>query len=200
LEYVPLHLSALDVSSGLEAWIRSWWISDYGNLITLTPEGWFSTVHQGGCYLWAPAPAAIDVVVEQLGEARHKRPWSTHVVVIPRIMTGRWRGNMIKETNFWVEIPAELPFWEADRYEPLTLLLAFPLLDRQPWNIIRTPLLDELSRELRKMWKQGDERSRSFLRELLLWARKLRIMPAGMVWTVLHRPAWKSFSNSSGDG
>lgn len=195
LEYVPLHLSALEVQPNVEQWIRSWWDSEYGPLITLKPEGWFTEGHQGGCYLWAPPPAAAEVVVEQVSEAIHKRPWSTHIIVVPRIMTGRWRGDMIKETDFWVEIPASTSFWSKERHEPLTLFISFPLIDRYPWSIRRTPLLEELGRELRKMWGSGRERSRYFLRELLLRARALRSMQDGMVRQMLFRPAWKSVSS-----
>lgn len=195
LEYVPLHKTALEEEPNLRQWITSWWDESYGRLETLTPEGWFTTGHEGGCYLWAPPPAAADVVVEQLAEAIHKRPWSTHVIVVPRIMTGRWRGDMIKETDFWTEIPAGLPWWSASRYEPLTLFISFPLIDSQPWTLRRTPLLEELDRELRKVWKSDHERGWRLLRELLLRARKLRSLPEGVVRKMLFRPSWKSISN-----
>lgn len=198
LEYVPLHLSALEAQPELEGWIRSWWDRSYGDLVTLEPEGWFTKGHQGGNYLWAPPPAAADVVVEQLSEAIHKRPWSTHVVVVPRIMTGRWRGDMIKETHFWTEFPASSSFWKEERYEPLTLFIYFPLIDRYPWSLRRTPLLEELGGELRQMRDSGQERSGCFLRELLLRARRLRGMQKGVVRKMLYHPSWKSFSRKAG--
>jgi hypothetical protein len=41
LEFVPLHLTALEQSDKLETWIWSWWDDKRGKLLTFTPEGWF---------------------------------------------------------------------------------------------------------------------------------------------------------------
>jgi hypothetical protein len=62
LDFVPLHLTALDRSDKLEAWIRSWWDDERGKLQTLTPEGWFEEGQQEGNFLCAPPAAAADVV------------------------------------------------------------------------------------------------------------------------------------------
>eukprot|EP00980_Cylindrotheca_fusiformis_P023557 scaffold10595_cov116-Cylindrotheca_fusiformis.AAC.1 len=121
LTYVPLHLSAEERSVGVENWVRSWWGTDLGELETLTPEGWFDNSQRAeGPFLWLPPPAAADVVAEMLGEAKIKRPQGTHVVVVPRLMTGRWRRALLKETDFsFVVRPGtnlgacpELPFWK----------------------------------------------------------------------------------------
>ena len=90
LEYIPLHLSAFEREPGLKAWIRSWWDEEYGPLTILRPEGWFEKGQQDGNLMCAPPPAAADVVVEQLGEAHHKRPNCMHITVVPRLMTNRW--------------------------------------------------------------------------------------------------------------
>jgi hypothetical protein len=96
LDFVPLHLTALDRSDKLETWIRSWWDDERGVLETLTPEGWFEEGHKEGSFPWAPPPAAADVAGELLGEAKHKRPYCTHLVVVLRLMTGRWRQTLAK--------------------------------------------------------------------------------------------------------
>jgi hypothetical protein len=88
LKYVPLHLTTLERSPQLEPWIRSWWDDDQEELLTLEPLGWFDEGQREGSFLWCPPPAAAGVVVEQLGEARHKRPQCTHIVVVPRLMSG----------------------------------------------------------------------------------------------------------------
>jgi hypothetical protein len=54
LNFVPLHLSALERSAKLEDWVRSWWNKDLGKLQILSPEGWFDEGQQEGCFLWAP--------------------------------------------------------------------------------------------------------------------------------------------------
>ena len=110
LNHIPLHLNATQRDHKLLAWIQWCWNCDSPELLVLEPEGWFTTGHEEGCFLWLPPPAAGDVVAEQLSEARHKRVTCTHVVLIPRLMTGRWRRMLIKEADLWFEIPAGTSF------------------------------------------------------------------------------------------
>ncbi len=182
LDFVPLHLSAFERSATLEAWIRSWWDDERGELITLTPEGWFDEGQKEGCFLWAPPPAAADVVAEQLGEARHKRTSCTHITVVPRLMTGRWRKSLAKECDFSVEIPAgKTPFWPASMHEPLILFVSLPLCRYAPWSYRRTGFLEGLRGELRSVWEREPKRSGNLLRELLQQERKFQTMPEDMV-------------------
>eukprot|EP00980_Cylindrotheca_fusiformis_P031013 scaffold25703_cov171-Cylindrotheca_fusiformis.AAC.2 len=136
LTYVPLHLSALERSAKVEHWVRSWWGEELGELETLTPEGWFDNAQRSeGPFLWLPPPAAADVVAEMLvGEAKLKRPQGTHVVLVPRLMTGRWRRAMLKETDFSFYVRPGAEFWPAEMHEPLTCFVSFPLLRHQPWS------------------------------------------------------------------
>jgi hypothetical protein len=85
-EFVPLHQSSLDRSKQLRGWLQS--ILEGSNPKLLSPEGWFGDGHGAGTFVWLPAPAATEVVVEQLGKARLKRPQSMHLIVAPRLMTG----------------------------------------------------------------------------------------------------------------
>jgi hypothetical protein len=192
LDYVPLNLSALTRSDKVEPWIRSWWNSDYGELKTLEPEGWYDEAHAEGCFLWAPPPAAADVAAELLGEAKHKRPMCAHIVVVPRLMTGRWRRAMIKESDFWTTIPAGTSFWPAEMHEPLTICISFPLIRCNPWCIKGTPFLEKLGRELRPLWLDREERCRDLLRELLVQTSKFQSMQEGMVRRMLYSPTGKS--------
>jgi hypothetical protein len=89
LDFVPLHLSALERSDAVDTWIRSWWDGERGDLVTLTPNGWLDERQGAGCFLWDPHPAAADLAAEQLGKARHKRTNCTHITVVPRLMTRR---------------------------------------------------------------------------------------------------------------
>jgi hypothetical protein len=70
--WVPLNRGALARSSGMKSWIER--VTKGLRFETLEPEGWFTTGHGFGNYIWAPPPAAVEVVVEQLGKARLKRP------------------------------------------------------------------------------------------------------------------------------
>jgi hypothetical protein len=83
----------------------SWWDGERGDLVTLTPNGWFDEDQGERCFLWAPPLAAADVAAEQLGKARHNRTNCTHNTVVPRLTTGRRRKALAKEFAFSVVIP-----------------------------------------------------------------------------------------------
>jgi hypothetical protein len=151
IDFVPLHLLALERSSELELWIRSWWDEARGNLETLNPEGWFDEGQKDGHFIWAPPPAAADVVAEQLGEVRHKPPFCTHITVVPWLMRGHWRKSLGKEADLILEIPAGVPFWEASMHEPLILCISLSLCRHPPWTYKRTGFVDGLHRELHQM-------------------------------------------------
>ena len=59
-------------------------------LMLLIPNGWYSTAHQQGSFLWSLPPAAALVAINESGKAQHKSPDCFHVVVVPRLMTGLW--------------------------------------------------------------------------------------------------------------
>ena len=200
IDFVPLHLSALERSSELEPWIRSWWDEARGDLEALSPEGWFDEGQRDGHFLWAPPPAAADVVAEQLGEARHKRPFCTHITVVPRLMTGRWRKSLGKEADLLLEIPAGVPFWDASMHEPLILCISLPLCRHPPWSYKRTCFVDGLHRELHQVWKSVPEQGRDLLRQLLVQEREFHSLQKGVVWELLQNYDWQSVSNSGSDG
>jgi hypothetical protein len=85
--WVPLNESTFMRLKPLETWLAKA-IGGLG-FTTLFPEGWFTTGHGYGNYVWVPPPAACDAVVEQLGKARVKQPESAHLIVVPRLMTGQ---------------------------------------------------------------------------------------------------------------
>ena len=69
--FVPLHKSALERSPVLRPWLEDV-LAGHGAHF-LSPEGWFEGADKKGTVVWAPAPAAADLVVERLAQARHKR-------------------------------------------------------------------------------------------------------------------------------
>ena len=95
LDFVPLHQSALERSPALKEWLED--VTQESDASFLTPEGWFDGTDREGAFVWSPPPAAADVVVERLSIAKHKRPNSLHLVVVPRLMTGRWRKHLGRE-------------------------------------------------------------------------------------------------------
>ena len=104
VSYLPLHLSALDSSKGVLDWIKSWWLEDE-MLALLTPEGWFDKLFSRGNFLWFPPPAVAGVVVEQLCRNFHLYSSNLHVVILPRLMTSKWRKQLLKVSDSFVEIP-----------------------------------------------------------------------------------------------
>ena len=156
-------------------------------------DEWFTKGQQGGNYLWTPPPAAADVVAEQVGEARHKHPLSCHIIVVPRLMTGRWRRLMTRQTDFNTTIPTGAYFWGHREFEPLTMFLYLPLISCRPWSLQGSNLLASLDWELRSVREDGGE----LLRELLFCTWKFSGMQEGMVWEMLHRPSWKSLSHKN---
>jgi hypothetical protein len=75
--WVPLNRGAVARSPVLGTWL-DFTTQSLGFQILL-PAGWSMEGHGYGNYIWTPPPAVVDVVVEQLGKARLKRPESMHL-------------------------------------------------------------------------------------------------------------------------
>jgi hypothetical protein len=173
LRYVPLHLNALERQpNGMEAFLKS--IMKGLEWTCLSPSEWFTTGHKNGNFVWCPAPAAADVVVEQLGKARHKRSRGLHLVVVPRLFTGRWRRHMIRRTDFYMKLD-ECNVWPKSMHEPLLIFVALPYISWDPLFKSQEELLERPRRHLLEagVWTTHPERSRDILRQLLLKARTL---------------------------
>jgi hypothetical protein len=124
LQYVPLHLSALDRQPSLINWLKEW--VPGGQPIVLDPEHWFDRGHgtmsgtygphnvwlptEGGedWFVWHPAPSLGDVALEELAESKHKRSHLSHVVLCPRLMTYAWCRCLTKLCDLVFEIPLDL--------------------------------------------------------------------------------------------
>jgi hypothetical protein len=87
-ECCPLHKTAFERSPALKFWLTA--ATELWGATFFEPKDWFLQGQGAGNYVWSPAPAAADDVVEQLGKARHKRPTSLHLIVAPRLFTGKW--------------------------------------------------------------------------------------------------------------
>ena len=130
LDFVPLHQSALERSPALKEWLED--VTQESDASFLTPEGWFDGTDREGAFVWSPPPAAADVVVERLSIAKHKRPNSLHLVVVPRLTTGRWRKHLGRATDgyFKIEDPA---LWDlTDQLEPVFVFVSLPFLPHRP--------------------------------------------------------------------
>ena len=168
LEYIPFNLTAVERSPTLKPWLDKW---TGDQLEELTPEGWFTRGHdldedktemnveglwmpsyKSGKYLWSPAPAAASAAVEELRKARHQRVESTHVFIVPRLMTPLWRKHLFKAADLVVTLPPGHVAWPAEMLEPLTIAFCFPYLSHSPWQLKRSKVLLGLGRALHEVW------------------------------------------------
>jgi hypothetical protein len=171
--FVPLHLHALDRCEKIKPWLST--AAKGLDLVFLEPDDWFTKGQGFGNFVWHPAPAAADVVVEQLGKARHKRPSSLHVVAVPRLMTGRWRRHVTRECDCCFKIPAGSTLWGKKQCEPLLIFVCLPFIVHSPDLSRRQRLLEEFRRTMLEegLWQGSEKRGGSMLRKFLVQAREL---------------------------
>jgi hypothetical protein len=173
--FIPLHQTALEREPKLKDWLSN--ALGKTEATFLDPEGWFSKAHEFGNFVWTPAPAAAEVVVEQLGKARHKRPECLHLVVVPRLMTGRWRRHMARNSDFYFRIQNS-DIWGKAMFEPLLIFVCLPIKPDRPDFAKREKLLEDFRREMLgpEVWEAPSKRGRGVLRKLLQRARGLCAM------------------------
>ena len=202
-EFVPLHLSATQRSPGLTTWIKSWLEDKNQKVEFLQPEDWFVRGHdlnggeensegiwlpkyKPGTFVWIPPPAAADAAIEELRKARHKRQDSMHVFVCPRLMTPYWKKHVHKSADLILEIPpGKIVEWPEEMFEPLTVALYFPFLNRRPWQLRNQPLFLEMGRKMRSLFQENPRSAGSILRKFRVQTRALRDMPEKLVQQVL---------------
>jgi hypothetical protein len=172
-EFVPLHLNGLDRSSKLRGWLDS--VLEGLAPTFLITEGWFGTGHGAGTYVWAPAPAAAEVVVEQLGKAQLKRPQAMHLIVVPRLMTGRWRRHLTRGSDFYFRVEWEDVWPIKEHFEPLLIFVCFPYQSASPRSHRKARLLDKFRGSLLQedVSALSGIHRRHLLRELFQSARQL---------------------------
>jgi hypothetical protein len=166
LTCVDLAIPATDRHPPLLDWVHLW--TNLPGLVPLLPEGWFEEGHgimdgvpdqnnvwiptheaAGKLHLWAPPPAVADAALEELLKARHKRTDTFHVLVIPCLMTPRWRRLFNKACDFSFVVSPGSSFWPVEMYEPLWVGIVLPFTKHRPCCLRRAPLLVEMGRSLR---------------------------------------------------
>lgn len=175
--FIPLHESALDRSKTLLDWILDWGGSD---VESFTPSHWPIVHRDGGSYLWSPPPAAADAALEWLGESIHKRSSSIHIVVVPRLMTSRWRKTLGKICDLELTIPCGTPVWPAEMYEPVVIGISLPLLricfGSGSWRYKGSERVGRIESLVSRMWEDNFRCVGDSLRKLLSDARKSRAL------------------------
>ena len=141
--------------------------------------------HRPGAFVWVPPPAAADVCLEELRKARIKRQISTHVVVIPRLMTPVWLKQLYKTADLVFSVKPMHSFWSKNEFEPLTIAICFPYLSHFPWQLRGAPKMYAVARKLRQLSCKEELAGGHFLRKLLSQCRKLHTMQEDVVRRVL---------------
>ena len=158
MSFLPFHLGADTRSQGrVGKWVRSWWRTedrasgrgrgrDWGNLPLeeITPDNMFELKNVKAARLWMLPPTAMEVAIKLLWEDRLAHPQWPHVFCVPRLMTHLWRRDLGKNADIFFLVPAGVPFWGSDQFEPLTVAIVFPLAHVRdiygPWAIKGTDL------------------------------------------------------------
>ena len=199
LSFCPWHKSALDRYQELQSWI----LKIFGQETEiLKPCDWFGRGHdhkggyfdrrgfwrlkiQAGTYVWHPPPAAAATALEELRKARLKRRKSTHVVIIPKLLTPTWLKQLNKAADFVVFIKPTHPFWPPSMFEPLVMGICFPYLPHSPWQTRRTPKLLSVARSMSGVQQETDLDPGDILCELLSLIKRLPFMPPSVVRKLL---------------
>ena len=202
-EFIPLHLSALERCNSLLPWIKGWAEDRDKPLEVLQVEDWYGrghdvspeeainvdgirmTSYKPGTLLWHPAPAGALVAIEQLRKARTKRTNSTHIVVCPKLLEPEWKSQLWKAADLICEIPVGQSYWPSDMHETLTLAICFPYLTHRPWELKKAPVILDVGKHLRRMWKEDSKSQGALLRELLRKTTRLKDMSPQLVLRML---------------
>ena len=198
LQYVPLHLSALERQPSVGTWIRSW-IPDQAPHFLL-PGDWFEAghgLHSGtidpfGSWMpseaptswlvWSPPPSLADVALDELEESRHKRKHLNHIWVAPHLMTYLWRKRLHKICDIVFSIPpGSRPFWPRHEHEPLIFGLTLRFSVSSPWQTKFTAGVLDLERALPAVWASTNKHERYLLREFCLTPGRMDSMSGRVV-------------------
>jgi hypothetical protein len=139
-----------------------------------------------GMFGWFPPPAAADVALEQLRIARIKRQDSTHLVVIPCLLTPKWLKQLWKACDIVLSIPAGSLGWPDDMYEPVLIGICFPFLSFNPWQFRGAPKMFCMVRELRRVWEEEGVDPRIVLRKFWKDCHRMQTLPPDVVSRMLH--------------
>lgn len=125
--------------------------------------------HGPNSYVWNVPPAAAAIALEQLCEAKHARPATSHVFIVPTVLMPMWRKCLGKIADVVFNLKAGLEFWPSACHEPLTIALVCPLLSSRPWQVKYCKTTQrEVSRVLHGVWTATGTAQRDYLRQL--WA------------------------------
>ena len=187
LGFVPLHKSAVERQPRVLTMLLRQVVNDTDEIKILNTTDWFTVPQeQDGIFVWVPPPCLADVAVFLMAEAWHVRPWNTHVILTPSLLSGRWRRMLSKAVDMFCVLPFSEEFWPKDtEHEPLTIAFAFPLLNRNPWRVKFSDILKYERDVLRQMHRKSIAHARDYLRQFWIRSGALEAMPGGVSSSLL---------------
>ena len=115
----------------------------------------------------------------------HKRPWITHVIVVPKLMPFKWRKPLLKASNVSFYINSGHLAWPSHTYESLFVAILLPSLHCYPWTWKRSKSVLEVERQVRVLQKGQTGAEGPILRQFLFFTRRVQAMHEGLVWPLL---------------
>jgi hypothetical protein len=115
-------------------------------------------------------------------------------------MAPRWRRLFHKVVDLSFVVDANVSFWPSNMFEPLFVGIVFPFSRHRPWSLKRAPLMVEVGRELRQMFKEGDVVGGRVLRKLFKLTKRLDTVPASVALGLLHMSGREEVSIGDSQG
>ena len=115
-----------------------------------------------------------------------KEKSSTHLFLMPRLMTPLWLKPLYKVADLVFHINPVHKFWGKEMHEPLIVAFVFPFLSHRPWQLRSTPKMLSVGRDLCALFKSPDMAGRNLLQQLLLEVKKLPSLQSSLVWKLLY--------------
>ena len=200
LSFCPWHLTSFEQNAFLMDWVKTWAGPD---IEFLSPSDWFTRGHdwngyfqddrgfwrqsiKSGNFIWTSRPAAAHISLEELRNARIKRHNSSHIFLIPKLMTQLWLKQFYKAMDIVFFISPVHTFWGPDNFESLVVGICFPYVRHEPWQANGSPKVYRMAGDLQRLFKQPDMAGRDLLRKFFLLLKRLPTMSEHVVRKVLH--------------
>ena len=80
--------------------------------------------------MWGPPPAIEETALDIFLKSSIQRPYKSHLMVAPRLMTFSWRNQMGEEVDFLFTVTVGMPCWGLGEHEHLIIVLFLQIFSR----------------------------------------------------------------------
>ena len=136
-------------------------------------------------FIWDLVPASAETAPEQLRVAMIKRHKSTHIIVIPKLLTPEWLEQFFKSCDVLFDIPIGCSFWPRFKFEPMTIGIMLPFWSHSPWILRRFLKMLYAARHIPGVLPKKELAAGNLLCKLLVVTRTFPAMPDDVVRKVL---------------